>query len=79
MENKKFNPNRIKKLRADLNLTQEEFGQAIDSSIKKQHVSQWELDQVVPSTQSLLKISSKFNLPMDYFFGEDYNSSNNKD
>ena len=69
---RKFNPDRILALRLVLNLTQSEFAQRVGlRSIKKQHVSGWELSKHIPDTESLLAIANAFGIKMEYFFTEE--------
>ncbi len=68
---KAFNPKRLISLRESLNLTQDAFAKLIDSKLERQHVLNWEKGNNGPTLENLAKISMAFNIPIDYFFGED--------
>lgn len=56
--------NRMRKLRQQNELTQEQFGLLCD--VTKSMVSQWESDTVVPSTDCLLKLKSRLDFSLDW-------------
>ncbi|HQJ95377.1 MAG TPA: helix-turn-helix transcriptional regulator [Syntrophorhabdaceae bacterium] len=75
---KRFDPQKIKSLRQKLNLTQHEFAHMLGKTYQAQHVHNWETGKLNPSLKSLIHISEAFKLPLEYFFIEDYNHSDNK-
>ena len=54
---------RIYSLRKKLGLSQEEFANRI--GVSRQVVSKWEMNQVIPLTDKLKKISEEFNISYD--------------
>ena len=54
---------RIYSLRKKLGLSQEEFARRI--GVSRQVVSKWEMNQVIPLTDKLEKISEEFNISYD--------------
>ncbi len=54
---------RIYSLRKKLGLSQEEFANRI--GVTRQVVSKWEMNQVIPLTDKLEKISEEFNISYD--------------
>lgn len=54
---------RIYSLRKKLGLSQEEFARRI--GVSRQVVSKWEMNQVIPLTDKLKKISEEFNISYD--------------
>ena len=61
--------NRIRLLREDLGLTQEELGKKL--GFIKQTVSSWENNISEPNGETISKIASLFNVSVDYIFGND--------
>lgn len=59
---------RIYSLRKKLGLSQEEFANRI--GVSRQVVSKWEMNQVIPLTDKLKKISEEFNISYDEIFGD---------
>lgn len=59
--------NRIKTLRTQRKLTQEQLGNIIN--VQKAAVSKYELGRAVPSTDVLTKLASFFNVSVDYLLG----------
>ncbi len=59
--------NRIKELRTQRKITQEELGNIIN--VQKAAVSKYELGRAVPSTDVLTKLASFFNVSVDYLLG----------
>ena len=59
--------NRIKELRIQRNLTQDEMGKIIN--VQKSAVSKYELGRAVPSTDVLKKLANYFNVSTDYLLG----------
>jgi|GEM_PF-5511688 putative DNA-binding protein len=59
---------RIYSLRKKLGLSQEEFARRI--GVSRQVVSKWEMNQVIPLTDKLKKISEEFNISYDEIFGD---------
>lgn len=62
----KFDIDRLISLRESKGFTQEEFASAIGT--QKQHVSQWETEECMPSTRTLVKIANIFDVVPAYFF-----------
>ena len=56
---------KIKGIRAKHEMTQEEFAREIDTTAHV--VAMWESQSVVPSTKSLMKMSMRFGLSVDWF------------
>lgn len=56
---------RIKKCRLKLGLSREVFAKSIRSELKT--VAFWEQDKIMPTAQSIKKISDTYNIPLDYF------------
>lgn len=56
--------NRIKELRTQRKITQEELGNIIN--VQKAAVSKYELGRAVPSTDVLTKLANYFNVSVDY-------------
>ncbi len=59
--------NRIKELRTQRKITQEELGKIIN--VQKAAVSKYELGRAVPSTDVLTKLANYFNVTTDYLLG----------
>lgn len=59
---------RIYSLRKKLGLSQEEFARRI--GVSRQVVSKWEMDQVIPLTDKLKKISEEFNVSYEEIFSD---------
>ncbi len=55
----------LKKLRKKLNMSQQEFGEAL--GVSNRAVSKWEKGLSKPGMQTWLKISERFNVPIDKF------------
>lgn len=62
---------KIKKMRLEKGLTQEQFGEMI--GVGKQCVSLWELGKTNPSINAIKKISEAFGLDMDDFLNIEKN------
>lgn len=60
--------NRLKELRSELDITQRDLADKINSS--KSKVSMWESGQRDPSTDDLLLISNIFDVSVDYLLGK---------
>ena len=73
-----FNHHMIKKIREEKGLTLHQFAQMLGGNYQAQHVHNWETGKLNPSLKSLIHISEAFKLPLEYFFIEDYNHSDNK-
>lgn len=61
---------RLKQLREEEKLTQEEIGMVI--GVKKGAVSYYENGRNMPSVEDLTKLADRFNKSLDYFAGRDY-------
>ncbi len=61
--------NRIKHLRQSRELNQVQLGEKL--GIKKQSVSNWENDNIMPSVEMLEKIADFFHVGTDYLLGRD--------
>lgn len=59
---------RIYSLRKKLGLSQEEFARRI--GVSRQVVSKWEMNQVIPLTDKLKKISEEFNVSYEEIFSD---------
>jgi transcriptional regulator with XRE-family HTH domain len=66
--------NRIRKLRVDKGITQEELGKILN--VQKAAVSKYELGKVTPSPDVLKKLSEYFNVSTDYLLCIDDTSTN---
>lgn len=75
---KAFNPKRLTDLRKRLGLTQQAFAKQIDARLTRQHVNAWEKGKSGLSLENLAKLSEAYDISIDYFFGQDYYSRNNK-
>ena len=68
---------RIKQIRTEYfekKLTQTEFGQLIDSAVKKSSVRDWENGNNLPNKERLKKIANIANVSVDYIlFGKKIN------
>lgn len=65
----------IKYLRQQNGLTQEELANYIGKS--RVLVSQWESDSREITTEDIIKLSDKFNIPMDTLIGKDLRNNEN--
>lgn len=61
---------RLKQLREEKNLTQEDIGAII--GVQKGAVSYYESGRNMPSIEDLTKIADEYNKSLDYFAGRDY-------
>ena len=61
--------NRIKNLRQSRELNQVQLSEKI--GVKKQSVSNWENDNIMPSVEMLVKIADYFGVSTDYLLGRD--------
>lgn len=66
MKQWKYNKDRLVALREAHGMSQDTLAEKIGTS--KQHVSRWETGELVPSTQSLVKICNVFGITPQYFF-----------
>lgn len=60
---------RIKELRLAMNYSQVDL--ALELSVTKQTVSNWENDNIQPSIEVLVKLSNFFGVTTDYLLGRD--------
>lgn len=67
---------RIYSLRKKLGLSQEEFANRI--GVSRQVVSKWEMNQVVPLTDKLKKISEEFNVSYEEIFNDKIDVNNKR-
>lgn len=58
---------RLKELREELGLTQEELGKRIN--VSRTAVSGWEIGSSEPNILNLIKLSDIFNVSLDYLLG----------
>lgn len=65
------------KLRKDNNLTQDELAEKL--YISRQTISNWENGKTYPDIETLILISNKFNISLDYLLKEDKELVNNID
>lgn len=68
---------RLKKIRSDNNLTQEELATLLH--VTRQTVSNWEHEKSYPDLESLMLISEKFNVSVDMMLKEDSKMTNEID
>lgn len=66
--------NRIRKLRNDKHITQDELGTILN--VQKSAVSKYELGRATPSPDVLRKLSEFFNVSIDYILGNDTPAAN---
>lgn len=59
---------RLKKLRQNYNMTQQDLATAI--RLSKANVSKYESDQIQPSMETIVIISELFNVSIDYLLGK---------
>ena len=59
--------NRLKKIRSDNNLTQEELANKIDTT--RSNIANYENDRNMPSLEILERLSKLFNCSLDYLLG----------
>ena len=60
---------RIKNLRQSKQLTQVQLAEKL--SVKKQSISNWENDNIMPSVDMLVRIADFFHVSTDYLLGRD--------
>lgn len=72
-----FISSNIKHLRLQNGLTQEELANVVGKS--RVLISQWESDSRGITTEDIIKLSDKFNVPMDALVGKDLSSADNSD
>ena len=60
---------KIKRLRNDNNLTQEELASKI--FVTRNAISKWETDRGIPNIESLKSIAKEFDLSLDYLLGDE--------
>lgn len=65
---------KLKKLRNENNLTQEQFAEMLH--VSRQSVSKWELNSVYPDTEKLIKICKLFNCSLDNLLKDEIESMN---
>lgn len=65
---------KLKKLRNENNLTQEQFAEMLH--VSRQSVSKWELNSVYPDTEKLIKICKLFNCSLDHLLKDEIESMN---
>jgi transcriptional regulator with XRE-family HTH domain len=65
---------RLKELREDYKITQEELGKLLN--VSKQAISQYERGENEPSFESLVKLADKFDVSLDYLLGRTRNKIN---
>ena len=59
--------NRLKELRTQNKMTQEELAKIVD--VSPSTVQKWECDLADPNTGKLIKLAEQFNCSLDYLFG----------
>lgn len=72
----KFHRDKIRRLRASLGMSQQEFAEKID--LKRQHVCAYEQGVMMPQVRTIVKMLNVFNLPGDYFFTSSNYHKNNQ-
>ncbi|GKX29054.1 hypothetical protein SH1V18_15340 [Vallitalea longa] len=65
--------NRLKKLRIDNHLTQEELGKKVN--LKKSAISKYEKGRVEPNIDVIIKFAEIFNVSIDYLIGKTDNAN----
>lgn len=66
--------NKIKELRKEYKLTQEQFAKKI--GVTQDSISLWETNKRIPDTIYIVEICLKFNISSDYLLGiEDYDGT----
>lgn len=68
---------RLKKLREELNLSQEDVGRVI--GVNKSAISYYEKGRNIPSIEYLAKLAEYYNKSLDYFVGHDYYAISDND
>lgn len=68
-----FNPDKIRRLFEDRKISQAQFLK--DTSISKSNLYVWLNNTSIPGADNLEIIADYFNVPIDYFFDRDINSS----
>lgn len=56
--------NRIKQLRKEKGLSQEDFGNQL--GVSRQAISKWELEEATPDTDNLVALSDYFNVSLEF-------------
>ena len=64
-----FNPDKIRRLFEDRNISQAQFIK--DTSISKSNLYVWLNNTSIPGADNLEIIADYFNVPIDYFFDRD--------
>lgn len=67
-----FNPDKIRRLFEDRNISQAQFIK--DTSISKSNLYVWLNNTSIPGADNLEIIADYFNVPIDYFFDREINS-----
>lgn len=67
---KTFNPEILKQVRNQMNLTQAAFAGMISPKLQRQNIHAWEKGVSVPSIKNLSAICEAFGLQMDDLFKE---------
>lgn len=67
--------NKIRKIRNDAGLTQEEFARKLQVSQKT--ISSWETDRTSPDMEQTIEICNIFDLTLDYFQNKNSTKENN--
>lgn len=68
---------RIKQIRIEHKMSQEQFGKEVD--LTKGTVSKFENGKAFPGRETIEKISKRFNVTVDYLYGESEKESINDD
>lgn len=66
--------NRFKNLRQSKELNQVQLAEKL--GVKKQSISNWENDNIMPSVEMLVKIADFFHVSTDYLLGRDEKAEN---
>ena len=61
--------NRVKLLRQSKKMSQSQLADRL--GVKKQTVSNWENDNIMPSVEMVVKVADYFNVSTDYLLGRD--------
>ncbi|ACK60757.1 TPA: helix-turn-helix transcriptional regulator [Bacillus cereus] len=68
---------RIKQIRIDNKMNQEQFGKEVD--LTKGTVSKFENGKAFPSRETIEKIAKRFNVPVNYLYGENKDDDSSDD
>ena len=64
----------LKRKRVEKGYTQEQFSELL--GVSRQAVSKWELDEMLPDGENIVKIAKLFSVTTDYLLNDEYESDN---